>query len=104
MDRRSLPGTTRYSHGHRYGRRHGASKQDHRCNGGAPHRFRGQMANPLRLKITGSNFRSGCAVTINGAFVPQTDRKGDTLVYAKGGDSLKVMLPKGLTVGNRRKS
>ena len=57
-----------------------------------------KLSNPLRLKITGSNFQAGCSVTINGAAVPQTDRKGDTLVYAKQGGALKAMLPKGVTV------
>jgi len=57
-----------------------------------------KLTNPLRIKIAGSNFNAGCAVTINGVQVPETDRKGNTLVYAKGGGALKAMLPKGVTV------
>ncbi len=57
-----------------------------------------KLKNPLCLKIAGSNFQSNCTVTINGVSVPQTDRKGDTLVYAKQGGALKAMLPKGVTV------
>jgi len=52
---------------------------------------------PLKLKVTGSNFHSGCVIKINGVAVPETQFKSATLIKAKG-SALKTMLPKGVTV------
>ena len=54
--------------------------------------------NPFRLRVYGLNFEHGCIVKINGVTVPYTSRKGTNLVVAKGGDSLKAMVPSGVPV------
>ena len=56
-----------------------------------------KAVNPLRLKITGSNFHPGCTIKIDGQPVPDTQVKSATLIKAKG-SGLKAMLPKGVTV------
>jgi hypothetical protein len=53
---------------------------------------------PLKLKITGSNFQQGCVIKINGQAVPLTQYKSNSLIKAKGGATLKAMLPKGVPV------
>ena len=53
---------------------------------------------PFRLKILGSNFHSNCTVYIDGVPVPQVTYKNATKLVAKGGSSLKAMVPKGVTV------
>ena len=55
-----------------------------------------KMSNPLRLKITGSNFHAGCTLAINGTSVAVT-YKGSTSLVAKGA-LLKTLCPKGVTV------
>ena len=52
---------------------------------------------PLKLKVSGSNFHSGCTIKINGTAVPLTQVVSDTLVKAKG-TGLKTMVPKGVQV------
>jgi ketol-acid reductoisomerase len=52
----------------------------------------------FRLKVYGLNFAHGCVVRINGVPAPASVRKGMTLVVAKGGTSLKYMVPKGVPV------
>ena len=55
------------------------------------------VANPFRLKISGSGFRQGCSAEIDGTPVPKTIFKSQSQVMAKG-SSLKAMVPKGVTV------
>ncbi len=55
------------------------------------------MSNPLRLKVTGTNFKSGCSVKIDGTAVPTTQYKSATQVIAKG-SALKTLAPKGKQV------
>ncbi len=55
-----------------------------------------KLTNPLRLKITGSNFHPGCSVAINGTSVT-VSYKSSTSIVAKG-STLKSLLPKGVTV------
>ena len=57
-----------------------------------------KKGNPFRLDITGSDFHSACEVRIDGVAAPQTKVKTSTRVLAKGGGSLKAMVPKGQTV------
>ncbi len=57
-----------------------------------------KLTNPFRLKLTGSNFHSGCTVNINGQPVPTTTWKSATQVIAKKGATLKAMLPAGVSV------
>jgi hypothetical protein len=52
---------------------------------------------PLKLKVSGNNFHSGCTIKINGTAVPVTQFVNDTLVKAKG-TGLKTMVPKGVQV------
>lgn len=56
------------------------------------------LKNPFRLSITGSNFSYDCVVKINGNAVPKTKSKGSTKIIAKGGSTLKNMVPKGTPV------
>lgn len=56
------------------------------------------LASPFRLNVKGADFQSGCAVTINGATVPQVVYSSSTKVLAKGGADLKAMVPKGQVV------
>lgn len=55
-------------------------------------------ADPFRLKVYGNWFERGCSIRINGQPVPQTVRKGTTLAVAKGGFSLKALVPEGVPV------
>jgi hypothetical protein len=55
------------------------------------------VANPFRLKISGSGFRQGCSVEIDGTPVPKTIFKSQSQVMAKG-SGLKAMVPKDVTV------
>jgi len=57
-----------------------------------------KLTDPFRLKIAGSNFHQNCTVMINASPVPQTVWKSATHVNAKGGATLKAMLPKGTAV------
>ncbi len=54
------------------------------------------LPNPFRLKLTGSNFHSGCTLTIGGTSVPVTYKSSTTLL-AKG-SAVKALLPKGTAV------
>jgi PKD repeat protein len=54
--------------------------------------------NPFRLKIYGNWFDRGAQVRINGVPVPQTVRKGATMIVAKGGETLKALVPEGVPV------
>jgi hypothetical protein len=56
------------------------------------------LANPLRLKISGTRFASGCSVAIDGHPAPTTLFKTETALVAKGGAALAVLVPKGKTV------
>jgi hypothetical protein len=55
------------------------------------------MTNPLRLKVIGTNFKTGATVKINGTPAPSTTVKNATQILAKG-SALKTMLPKGTQV------
>jgi photosystem II stability/assembly factor-like uncharacterized protein len=55
------------------------------------------VANPLRLKVMGSNFESGATVKIDGTAVPTTVYKSSTQLVAKG-STLKTLVPKGRQV------
>ncbi len=59
-----------------------------------------KLANPFRLKVTGSNFKSGIQVFIGGSATPwsKTLPKRSTLLLLKGGASLKALFPKGQSV------
>lgn len=50
------------------------------------------LANPPRLKVSGSGFEPGCEVRIDGVPAPQTVFKGPSLLVAKG-SGLKAMVP-----------
>lgn len=56
-----------------------------------------KLANPFRLKVTGSNFKSGIQVFIGGSATPWSNTlpKRSTLLLLKGGASLKALFPKG---------
>lgn len=54
--------------------------------------------NPYRLKVYGQGFLVGCTVFIEGHAAPTTVYKSGGLVVAKGGSSLKALLPKGVAV------
>jgi|WetSurMetagenome_2_1015567.scaffolds.fasta_scaffold14967_3 hypothetical protein len=56
-----------------------------------------KLASPLRLKIIGSNFKSGATVKIDGTAVPTTTFKSATQLLAKG-STLKMLVPKGRQV------
>lgn len=58
----------------------------------------GKLADPFGLKVSGSNFYSGAVVKINGQPIPQTVYKSSVKLLAKGGATLKAMLPKGTSV------
>jgi lysyl endopeptidase len=49
------------------------------------------------LKLSGTNFHSGCTIKINGTAVPVTQFMSDILIKAKGA-GLKTMVPKGVQV------
>ncbi len=55
------------------------------------------MANPFRLKVSGSGFQPGCSVRVAGGPAPKTAFKNQSLVIAKG-SGLKAMVPKGVAV------
>jgi hypothetical protein len=59
-----------------------------------------KAGNPFRIKIAGSNFQSGLAVTIGSDGNPwsQTTRKSDLLIVLKGGSALKAKFPQGQPV------
>jgi hypothetical protein len=59
-----------------------------------------KAGNPFRIKIAGSNFQSGAAVTIGSDGNPwgQTARKSDSLIVLKGGSALKAKFPQGQPV------
>lgn len=56
------------------------------------------LKNPFRLAISGANFSYDCTVKIDGNKVPQVSHKGSTKIVAKGGSTLKNMVPKGVEV------
>ena len=56
------------------------------------------LKSPLRLRVEGANFQTGCSVTVDGRAAPQSQWKDSTLVVAKKGKTLKAMLPKGQVV------
>lgn len=56
-----------------------------------------KLANPLRLKLMGTNFKSGAIVKIDGTAVPTTTYKSPTQLIAKG-STLKTLVPKGRQV------
>jgi PKD repeat protein len=53
---------------------------------------------PFALKLTGVDFQSGCAVTIDGVAVPEVQFKSANALLLKGGATLKAMVPKAVTV------
>jgi hypothetical protein len=55
------------------------------------------LSSPLRLKVSGSGFASGCSVKIGGAAAPRCVYKGPGTAVAKGA-GLKAMVPKGVAV------
>lgn len=56
------------------------------------------LKNPFRLVVKGSNFSYDATVKIDGIAVPQVRYKNSTKIVAKGGKTLKNMLPKGVPV------
>ncbi len=56
-----------------------------------------KLVNPFRLKVTGSNFKSGIQVFIGGSATPwsNTLQKSANLLLIKKGASLKALFPKG---------
>lgn len=57
-----------------------------------------KATDPFRLKIGGLNFLVGCTIQLDGKPAPQTGYKSAAQVVAKGGDALKAMVPKGVSV------
>jgi V8-like Glu-specific endopeptidase len=57
-----------------------------------------KATDPFRLILTGGNFHNPCTVKIGGVAVPTTTYKDSTKVVAKGGSTLKAMVPKGTAV------
>jgi photosystem II stability/assembly factor-like uncharacterized protein/PKD repeat protein len=57
-----------------------------------------KLSSPFRLVINGFNFTTGCNVFINDVQVPSTSFKSSTKVVAKKGNSLKLLVPKGVRV------
>jgi hypothetical protein len=55
-----------------------------------------KLTDPFRLAIAGADFEPGCTAFVDGAPVPVTAYKKSTKLVAKGGSSLKAMLPKGV--------
>ncbi len=55
-----------------------------------------KLSSPFRLKLTGANFAPGAVVRVNGVPVPQTTVNSSGQIMAKGGSSLKGMLPRGV--------
>jgi len=53
---------------------------------------------PFRVKVRGNNFHPGAQVLVNGTPVPETRRRSDTELVARGGAALKALLPKGQAV------
>jgi hypothetical protein len=56
------------------------------------------LTGPFRLAITGDNFETASVVRVNGTSVPVTAWKSPTSVVAKGGATLKGLVPPGQTV------
>ncbi len=56
------------------------------------------LASPFRLQVNGAQFKSGAQVDIDGAPVPTTQFSSSSQLVAGSGKTLKVMLPKGVTV------
>jgi hypothetical protein len=56
------------------------------------------LKDPFRLSIIGDNFSYDATVKVNGNVVPQVSHKGSTKIVAKGGKTLKNMVPKGSPV------
>lgn len=54
-----------------------------------------RKGDPFRLVIEGTGFVQGCTVKIDGTAAPKTSFKSDDRLVAKGGSSLKAMVPKG---------
>jgi PKD repeat protein len=54
--------------------------------------------NPFVLTVKGSKFQPGCLVLIGQTAVPVVSYKSPTKVVAKGGSTLKGMVPKGIPV------
>jgi PKD repeat protein len=57
-----------------------------------------KKAGPFRIKVRGANFHPGAQVLVNGTPVPETRRRSDTELVARGGAALKALLPKGQAV------
>lgn len=55
------------------------------------------LTSPLRLKVSGSGFRDGCVIQVDGKAAPQTHWKGDGVALATGA-GLKAMVPRGSAV------
>ena len=55
------------------------------------------LKNPLRLKVMGTNFKTGATIKINGTPTPSATVKSATQILAKG-SALKTLLPKGTQV------
>jgi PKD repeat protein len=53
---------------------------------------------PFQLKVSGTDFQSGCSVTLNGQAPPQVLYKSSTKILLGGGAALKTMVPKGTAV------
>jgi hypothetical protein len=60
--------------------------------------FVGAASSPYRLLVWGASFHPSAQVQVNGIPVPESVYKSATRVVAKGGASLKAMLPKGVPV------
>lgn len=56
------------------------------------------LTDPFRLRVFGNYFQAGCKIRINNVLVPATSVKSSTMAVAKGGASLKAMVPKGVPV------
>lgn len=54
--------------------------------------------NPFRLILKGSKFQPGCLVFIGQAAAPIVSYKNSAQIVAKGGSTLKAMVPKGVPV------
>jgi hypothetical protein len=57
-----------------------------------------KKGSPFRLIVMGDNFHPNCIVRIDGNAVPSTSYKSANKVVAKGGATLKAMVPVGTTV------
>jgi hypothetical protein len=57
-----------------------------------------KMGSPFRLRVSGTGFKDGCQILINGTPAPQTVYQGADRLEARKGSALKSMVPKGVPV------